>query len=346
MILRILKYSIALTLLWLVPTILFSMQWMIDSEYSTGGGMSIKWSWDPVIRALPRWMVWAPLTPVAIWMARLVERRFGSKSLWIRLLLHIAAIITLAVPATLVWAAGPMTGTSKLPYNVYCALLYPVSLVWTMPLYAAIAAMTYAFDARVSAERLKQQLAEARLSTLHAQLRPHFFFNTLHSIASLIRANRNSEAVSMIARLGELMRESLNDGGLETTVAREMELVRLYLEIQKVRFPDRLKVEFHTEPATMAASIPALLLQPIVENAIDHGIAGLPDGGEIRIASRRENERLVFEIHNTGTLPGAYSEGIGLRNTRERLSQAYGSGQSFVIQSNGNEVSVRIELPW
>ncbi len=339
--LRIIKYGLALVVLWLIPTFLFSMQWAFD--YIAEG--RFPWSWMVFQQLLPRWMIWAPLTPAAIWIARRIESAASQHRIK-SFALHLAAVFVLVIPATLVWAFAPVNGPSKITYGMHFAMLYPVSLVWTFAVYGAIAALTYAFDARLATERLEKQLVEARLEALHAQLRPHFFFNTLHSIASLIRANRNSEAISMIARLGELMRETLNDGGVRTTLARELDLVRLYLEIQKVRFPDRLRVDFQTDACTFPMTVPSLLLQPLVENAIDHGIALLPEGGEIRIASHHSNQHLVLEVRNTGTLRPAFTEGVGIRNTKQRLLQTYGAAQSFRIEDVGGSVSVRIEIPW
>ncbi len=335
------KLGLGLIVLWLIPAFLFSLQWYFDAA---GGGKEVS-LWEMFVRSLPRWIVWAPLTPAAVWLARRIDAR--ARGTRFVLIWHALATLALATAATLGWAAAPMMSEPKTPYLRMFLILLPVSVVWSAPLYAAIAALTYVVDARVAAARLQKQLAEARLEALHAQLRPHFFFNTLHSIASLIRANRGSEAVSMIARLGDLMRETLTEGGSRTTVAREMELVRLYLEIQKVRFPDRLTAEFAVEPATLPVTIPTLLLQPLVENAIDHGIAHLPDGGSIRIQAHHANEKLVLEVTNTGALRPAFSEGVGIRNTRQRLAQAYGGRQSFAIHNDGaGRVCVRIEIPW
>ena len=242
----------------------------------------------------------------------------------------------------------PWGGGSRIPVWSYLIILYPVSLVWTTPLYAAIAGLTYAIDARLAAAELERQLVRARLDALHAQLRPHFFFNTLHSIASLIRSQRGSEAVSMIARLGDLIRETLTgDGATETSLERELELVRLYLEIQRVRFSDRLKVEFDTDPAVLDAMVPSLLLQPLIENAVDHGIAPLPDGGTITIrASECTPGRLSIEVFNTGSLDEAgFAEGVGLGNTRQRLQQLYGDAHRFVLSDGGGTVAVRMEIP-
>jgi hypothetical protein len=335
------KYGLGLVVLWLIPAFLFSLQWYFDAA---GSGKEVSW-WEMFLRSLPRWIVWAPLTPLAIWLARRIDRR--ARGTRLALLWHILATLALATLATLGWAAAPMMNESKTPYHWMFVILLPVSVVWSAPLYAAIAALTSAFDARLATAKLEKQLAEARLEALHSQLRPHFFFNTLHSIASLIRANRGGDAVSMIARLGELMRETLNEGGARSTVAREMELVRLYLEIQKVRFPDRLTAHFEVEPATLPVTIPALLLQPLVENAIDHGIAQLPDGGEIRIDAHHADEKLVLCVTNTGGLRPAFSEGVGIRNTRQRLAQTYGGRHGFSIDQDGaGRVRVRIEIPW
>jgi two-component system LytT family sensor kinase len=339
--LRFLKYGLGLLVLWTIPALVFSLQFAFDGWVENNPYML----WQAMVRGLPRWLVWAPLTPVAVWMARQIEAKQNVPRTQL-LLMHVAASVVLAIPAALVWAAGPVMGQGKTPFWTMFLMLTPVSIVWSFPLYGAIAATTYALDARLAAERLEKQLTQARLEALQSQLRPHFFFNTLHSIASLIRAGRNSDAVSMIARLGDLMRETLNEGAALTTLNRELEMVRLYLEIQKVRFPDRLQVHFDTESKTLQAHVPSLLLQPIVENAIDHGIATLPEGGDITIESKEVDGALVLEVRSSGSLRPAFSEGIGLRNTKQRLNQLYGSKYQFAITNGGGHVTVRIVLPW
>lgn len=328
-------------MLWTIPDLVFSLQFAFDGWAENSPYML----WQAVVRGLPRWLVWAPLTPVAVWIARRIEAKKDVSRPQL-LLMHALASVVLAIPAALVWALAPMMAQGKTPYWMMFLMLTPVSIVWSFPLYGAIAAVTYALDARLAAERLEKQLTQARLEALQSQLRPHFFFNTLHSIASLIRAGRNPEAISMIARLGDLMRETLNEGAALTTLNRELEMVRLYLEIQKVRFPDRLQVQFETETKTLQAHVPSLLLQPIVENAIDHGIATLAEGGNIIIESKAEEDGLVLEVRNSGCLRPAFSEGIGLRNTKQRLNQLYGSRHQFAITNGGGLVTVRILIPW
>jgi two-component system LytT family sensor kinase len=339
--LRILKYALGLVVLWTIPALVFSLQFAFDGW----GENSPNMLWQAILRGLPRWLVWAPLTPVAVRIARRIEANQRMRRPQ-QLLMHVLASIALAVLAALVWAAAPVMGQGKTTYWLMFLMLTPVSIVWSFPLYGAIAATTYALDARLAAERLEKQLTQARLEALQSQLRPHFFFNTLHSIASLIRAGRSPEAISMIARLGDLMRETLNEGAALTTLNRELEMVRLYLEIQKVRFPDRLQVQFETESKTLQAHVPSLLLQPIVENAIDHGIATLAEGGDIIIESKAEEDGLVLQVRNSGCLRPAFSEGIGLRNTKQRLNQLYGSRHQFAITNCGGHVTVRILIPW
>ena len=203
----------------------------------------------------------------------------------------------------------------------------------------------------LKAAQLEARLVETELKTLREQLRPHFLFNTLNTIAVLVRENKNDEAVTLIARLSTLLRTSLDrTRGHEVTVRQEMEFLEGYVEIQRARFSDRLQFGLAIEPAAMEARIPNLLLQPLVENAILHGIAPKAGPGRVDVIARVEAGRLHLEVRDdgpglTGGTPGA-REGIGLSNTRERLAKIYGAHGQFSLSGEpGRGVSVRIVIP-
>jgi len=198
--------------------------------------------------------------------------------------------------------------------------------------------------------QLQGQLEKARLQSLKSQLQPHFLFNTLNSISALMLTNVEA-ADRMITRLGDLLRISLETAGTQmTTLSRELEFVSCYIEIEKVRFEERLKVTIDVAPETLDASVPHLLLQPLVDNAIKHGISRMVSGGEIRISVTQDDADLHIEVRDNG--PGfreavhSSSGGVGLRNTRERLETIYGQDQSVeVLSLPQGGVAARVCIP-
>jgi two-component system, LytTR family, sensor kinase len=204
---------------------------------------------------------------------------------------------------------------------------------------------------RERALRAQALAAEARLGALQSQLNPHFFFNSLNAISTLVTERRNEEAAAMIARLGDLLRATFarRDASL-VTLGDELELVQRYLEIERVRFEDRLRVELDVAEAAFGVRVPLLILQPLVENAIRHGIARLPDGGVVelsaRVSSNAQGPWLEIALENTapadgnGASPGA---GFGLANVRERLEMIHG-GHFHVSGSRTDRGTFRVEL--
>jgi two-component system, LytTR family, sensor kinase len=201
------------------------------------------------------------------------------------------------------------------------------------------------------ASLLEAQLTKAKMQALKAQIQPHFLFNTLHSISSLMLSDVNA-ADKMMTRLSEMLRMSLEgDDGQITTLSRELEFVSIYLDIEKMRFGERLHVTFDIADNTLDAEIPHLLLQPLVENAVRHGVARMaPAQGEICLSCRQRGNSLIVSIADNG--PGwgnrdtsRLGNGLGLRATRERLQTLYGSTQIFSITSlprEGTQVSIMI----
>jgi two-component system LytT family sensor kinase len=204
-------------------------------------------------------------------------------------------------------------------------------------------------ERELRATQLEGQLAKAHLQALKSQLQPHFLFNTMHSISALMLTDVQA-ADRMMTRLSDLLRMTLDDAGTQiTTLSRELEFVSCYLEIEKVRFEERLTVVLDIAPDTLDAQVPHLLLQPLVDNAVKHGISRLPAGGEIRITSCACGGELRLEINDNGLGFGSPStlqtRGLGLRTTRERLETLYGDEQSLELQSpteGGAAVCVRI----
>jgi signal transduction histidine kinase len=207
-------------------------------------------------------------------------------------------------------------------------------------------------DRELRASQLETRLAQAQLRALKSQLQPHFLFNTLHSISTLMLTNVQA-ADTMLVRLSDLLRMSLENNTVhETTLNREMQFVNGYLEIEKMRFGERLQVHCDVEPDTLDARVPHLLLQPLVENAIRHGASRRAEGGEVWITSFRQDDDLHLEVGDNG--PGFSpnpewnaKHGLGLNATRERLSVFYGERQRLDIHSApGRGTIVRVQIPF
>jgi two-component system LytT family sensor kinase len=195
---------------------------------------------------------------------------------------------------------------------------------------------------------------EAQLKMLRYQLNPHFLFNTLNAISTLILDKENKLANTMVTRLSHFLRYSLdNDPMQKVTLSQEVEALKLYLDIEKVRFDERLQIHFEIEPAASSALVPSLLLQPLVENAIKYAIAQSINGGSIKIAARTFAGELLLEVIDDGpgmSTPNGRSSGrrgVGIENTRERLLELYGSKQSFGLGTtdpHGLTIHIRIPL--
>jgi two-component system, LytTR family, sensor kinase len=207
-------------------------------------------------------------------------------------------------------------------------------------------------------ERLLRAEADARAARLNAlryQLNPHFLFNSLNAVVTLIQERDVAAATEMLVQISDVLRTSLDDGlRLEVPLSQEMTFTRRYLAIEQVRLGERLRVDVELQPETLDAAVPSLLLQPLVENAVRHGVAPLVEGGTLAIRSERRETQLRLTIRNSGARTGdtavqrrRTSGGIGLANTIERLRGLYGDDHSFVLQwpeEGGCEVT--IELPY
>jgi two-component system, LytTR family, sensor kinase len=228
-------------------------------------------------------------------------------------------------------------------------------------IYWLILLISYAFDyqrryreGEVRATRLEAQLAQAQLQALKMQLHPHFLFNTLHSISALVHKSPNA-ADKMIARLGDFLRQTLeNAGAQEVSLQQELEFLKCYLEIERIRFEDRLTIQFDIDPQTLDARLPNLILQPIVENAIRHGIAPRTGPGRIEIEARRFNGTLHVQVTDNGqglspdsTNGTIVKEGVGLANTQARLKQLYGDDHRLDLANTAKGgLTVILEIPF
>jgi LytS/YehU family sensor histidine kinase len=224
--------------------------------------------------------------------------------------------------------------------------------------YAGIVGMGYAWEyyrknrfSRLEASQLEARLAEARLEALRNRLNPHFLFNTLHTILALVRKDPET-AEGMLAGLSDLLRKALDTSDRqEVPLKDELDFLNLYLEIQKVRFRERLKIELSIDPRSLSVPVPNFILQPLVENAIQHGIAPRAEGGSLTISSDMEGHRLILRVRDSG--PGfpegdtdSPKKGFGLTNTRARLDLHYGPLHSLHLENSPEGgASVILELP-
>ena len=213
--------------------------------------------------------------------------------------------------------------------------------------------------------RLETQATSAQLAMLRYQLNPHFLFNTLNSISTLVLLKQTEAANAMLTRLSAFLRHTLiNEAGSKVSVAEEIETLKLYLDIERMRFEERLRTEFRIQPDAAGALLPSLLLQPLVENAIKYGVSPLEEGAQISVAARHVGQNLRITVSDTGpglqnrgqrlqfpaAMPGGHgtvSTGVGLANIRDRLAQAYGDQHRFDIRTpaEGGFV-VTIEIPF
>ena len=235
------------------------------------------------------------------------------------------------------------------------------SIILTVSLLVAWSALYYSINYYLLLEeqsdrllRLEHQASTAQLAMLRYQLNPHFLFNTLNSISTLVLLKQTERANAMLSRLSSFLRYTLvNEPAGSVTVAQEVETLKLYLEIEKMRFEDRLRPRFEIDAAVAGARLPSLLLQPLVENAIKYAVTPQEEGADIEIVARRSGDRVLLTVADTG--PGAedhwvkaqQSTGVGLANIRDRLGQAYGPDHRFETESNRNGgFRVTIDIPY
>lgn len=263
-----------------------------------------------------------------------------------------AALLTNVV-RSLRQAGKPTLGNSRLPPP------RPFPRVLDLLAYGSLVGLTHTVhfyrryrDRERRALQLESSLARARLHALQAQLHPHLLFNTLNAIATLLRRDARA-AEATITSLSELLRLALSQSDRqEITLREELEFLERYMEIQQTRFGDRLRFERQLEPSTLECFVPVLLLQPLVENAIRHGIEPSPNPGQVRITARRQDDRLLLGVEDDGvglssTGREKNNTGIGLANLRERLQALYADGQTLELLSRPEGgVVVRIAIPW
>lgn len=315
----------------------------------------LNWSYA-LISTLPNWYIWAFLTPAII---KLSQRYPLEQDSWKRVLItiHIPALVASmlvhsAVNLLLFTSTGLHDTASFGLYKVHFFTRVHANIFTYATIVGLYSAWEYYrryMNREAQTAALQVQLAQANLRALKMQIHPHFLFNTLHSVAALVRKSENKLAVNMLGQLGEFLRLALeNKGQQEIPLEQEIDFLRRYLAIEQTRFGDRLKVEIEMDEQIHGAYVPNLILQPIVENAIHHGISPSMDQGIIRIHARLEGDSVSMTVADNGPglrNPERLQKGVGVGNTQDRLENLYGANQDFSFRNGelgGLEVNIRV----
>jgi two-component sensor histidine kinase len=329
-------------------------------QHAISWGQALYWAFGD-------WYEWALLSPVIFWLCR--HFQFDLQS-WPKCLpVHLVGGLLLSgVHAVLCALAAVLQGRATGAPTLFGSEVQKVLANRThfnIAVYAVIVCAWHAWDyhrkyreREAQATELTARLAQAQLQALRMQLNPHFLFNTLNTISSLMLKDVNS-ANRMIVRLGELLRSTLEiSNNQEVPLQQELDFLRRYVEIEQIRFGDLLKVKMDVEPATLDATVPNLILQPLVENAIRHAIEPKVSGGQIELRCVRSNGSLLLEVSDNGQglnsqkidtkeASNQTRERIGLNNTRQRLQKLYGDRQSFeLIGNSAGGMTASIIIPF
>ncbi|HEY0875941.1 MAG TPA: histidine kinase [Vicinamibacterales bacterium] len=305
------------------------------------------------------WFIPASIAPLIFRLVqrfRIDDQRMRLKAFAVHacaaLVFTVVHAIGMMLVRSAIWGAPPVGWMAAFQRT------HLMNLDWLLMTYTTVVGFTYAMSyyreaqARAVHEaQLQTSLVEARLRTLQAELHPHFLFNTLHAISTLVHTNPES-ADRMISRLSDLLRLTFDRSDApRVPLQEELEFLQKYLEIEQTRFQDRLTVHYEIDPATLDAEVPRLILQPIVENAIKHGVSKRSGPGIVQVASRVDDGRLWLEVHDNGAgLSGSprtqLRSGVGLANTRDRLECLYGADQTLELSDADGGLTVRMALPF
>ncbi len=342
-------------LVWLVPALLSATTSYAFTRI-TGNPVSF---WNALVINIPIWYFWAFATPAIFWLGR--RARIGWPVSPAAALLHIAtSVLAALIDVVFGMSVAVLLGAASLGDHVFQRYLinFMSWLLTGVLTYWTVLGAGYAldFDRKYQRQRLRSsqlgaELAKAQLSALRSQIHPHFLFNTLNTAVSLVRVDRTDTAVRVLTSLSDILRRLLrNATDQEITLREELAFLNAYIAIEKIRFPDRLRVNIAVHDDLMDALVPNLVLQPLVENAIRYGIGRRIGTGRIDISAQQRHDHLVLQVCDDGPgLPGEFAPGlqggVGLANTQARLHHMYGSLHEFVlgnVASGGAEVTIAI----
>jgi two-component system, LytTR family, sensor kinase len=333
---------------WAIVTLFFTLDGVVTA---LGSYRSRATFGDDLARQVVAGWLWVPYTMAAVELTYLVPvergriaRALAAHAVVAALVVVTRPVLTIATDPWLHWQT-PLPGYPRLVLNGvrFNIFLYILIAGAAHAVYFALRAR----DGQRHAERLEAQLTGARLDALRAQLQPHFLFNALGGIAELVHRDPHA-ADRMLVRLSRLLRTALDDRTEHVvTLAHELACLEPYLELERMRYGDRLTVIEDIEPAARGARVPVLLLQPLVENAIRHGIAPRPAPGTVTIRARLAGDAVRLEIEDDGVgLAPGFTTGIGLRNTRARLAELYGDASELALGAGpAAGTVVRISVP-
>ena len=343
--------------IWTIPVVLSTFETVMFARMANRP-MPL---WRAFASEAPQWYVWALLTPLIIRLgARFsLERAPRGRAIAVHACACVAAGMLSALSSA---TAGVLLATRPISFTKTAFSWFISGLPVTALVYFSILGVAYAFryaerlrERERHAEQLAAQLAESQLAALRMQLQPHFLFNSLNAITALVRDNESGGAVRALTLLGDVLRATLRAGTANAvTLADEVDFIRRYLEIEQVRFADRLRVEYDVPTTLLDALVPTFILQPFVENALRHGIMSARAGGRITISARAVNDdRLELLVTDDGRGlaraaedPSTTSGGIGIANARARVSRMYPDGSVTVADSvSGKGVVARVEIP-
>jgi sensor histidine kinase YesM len=335
--------------------------WVLQSIGWTGylilrslSGIANSMGWMFVVHIL---LLTATGYSATLLMASLYRRLIVMRALWTVLISFVTVLLASAAFSFIeTWSFATFVRPDARPAGIefFGAIILDFSLL------AAWSALYYGINYYLLLEeeidqraRLENQASSAQLAMLRYQLNPHFLFNTLNSISTLVLLKQTERANAMLARLSSFLRYTLiNEPTAQVTLAQEVETLKLYLEIEKMRFEDRLRPHFRIEPSTIGARLPSLLLQPLVENAIKYAVTPSETGADIWIKAERQGQGVRIEVADSGagTASGFTSHestGVGLANIRDRLAQAYGAAHGFQTRQNEHGgFSVIVDIPF
>jgi hypothetical protein len=298
------------------------------------------------VTELLSWLVWGLATPLIL--------RLESQRGWRAWLLHPLACLGIGIAAA-GWLAGleellnPWAAAQMPDFPSLWLIRFEENVVAYAVLYGTALAISFVLRTREQMARQREVLVQARLDALRRQIEPHFLFNSLNAVVSLIREERPADAIQVTVELSDLLRRVLDESGRQLVpLFEELDFLDKYLDIQKVRFGDRLGVAIDRAPDLAMAQVPALLLQPLAENAIKHGIGRRVEGGKLDIRVERSEDRLTIAVENDGPpLPPRREDGIGLANIRARLHSLYGDSAALDIGDGApGRVLVTVSLPY
>jgi signal transduction histidine kinase len=353
-------YGVRWPLILLVATMLGVISSALAWQFTRSMGRTSSYWRSLVLLNCVYWYAWALFTPIIVWLSQ--HYRFERQGLARAFAVHLpsVALFSFAHIALLQGLQWWMAAADGRAYAWWTGVQRSAlqNFDWEMMTYWAIAGLSHAVlyyhesrDRALRSAQLETKLVEAQLAALQQQLQPHFLFNTLHAISALM--HRDVEAADRtLMRLSDLLRMTLERlGQQEGTLQAELEFLGKYLEIEQTRFADRLVVRFDVQPETLDAQVPSLLLQPLVENAIKHGISKKAGPGHIDVTARRDHDKLWIEVRDDGvglseTALTALQKGIGVSTTRARLQHLFGADYRFEFHRLPEGLAVVIALPW